>query len=126
MGEFPFTNNLDQAGRLQLFNVMGEGRGAYTVNLMQFGAGRRVAACPDLLENLVSSWFSQGPGYTRKLPVRKAANLGGCHFLPRYARPESNVHYLAGCVQAAAGWDKMIIPPRKQRFSVYHSQGWYV
>src|ERR1700686_407075 len=81
VGELAFTNNLDQTGHLQLFHVMRKCRGAHTVDLVQFGAGRRVTTCTDLFENLISSWFGQSPGYTRKLPVRKAANLGGCHSL---------------------------------------------
>src|SRR5580765_715014 len=80
-GEFTFTDNLDQAGCLQLFHVMRKCGGAHTVDFMQLGAGRRVAAGPNLFKNLVSSWFGQCPGYPGKLPVCKAASFRSCHLL---------------------------------------------
>ena len=88
VGELPLANNLDQAGRGQLFYVMGKGGGAHAMGLMQLGAGRRVATCPDFLKNLVSSWFGQSSGYPRKLPVCEAASLGDCH--PLQGTPDRN------------------------------------
>lgn len=77
--ELAFANDMDQAGRLQLFDVMREGRGAYVVGLVQDAAGTRVVGGPDLLEDLIASRFGQGAGDPRNLPVRQSSIFGGCH-----------------------------------------------
>ena len=68
-GERAFTKNFDQAGRLQLFNVMGESRGAHEVDFLQLFARRRFPVRPDLLENLHASRFGQHSADSRKLAV---------------------------------------------------------
>jgi hypothetical protein len=47
-GELAFTNDFDQAGHLQLSNVMRESRGTHAVGSVQSGAGRRSFARRDL------------------------------------------------------------------------------
>ena len=81
VGEFSLSHNLDQAGRFQLFHVMGEGRGADAVGLVEDGAGRGVFAGSELFEDLIASWLGQCTGDLCKLPIRHLMALGDCHRL---------------------------------------------
>ena len=67
--ELALANDLDQAGRLQLFDVMREGRGTHVMGLRQDVAGHWIVTGPDLLENLIASRLGQGAGDPRKLPI---------------------------------------------------------
>ncbi len=72
IGEFAFTNDLDQSGGFQFFHMMRKGGGAYPVRFVKDGAGRRAFAGPDLLEYLVASRLGQGARDARELPVRQS------------------------------------------------------
>src|SRR4029077_16250948 len=60
--ELAFANDVDQAGRFQLLDVMRKGRGAHLMGPVQDAAGGRVGASADLLEDPIASRFGQGPG----------------------------------------------------------------
>jgi len=81
IGEFAFPYYLDQAGRFQLFHVVGEGRCTDAVGLVEDGAGGGVFASSDLFEYLISPRLGQGTGDPRKLPIRHLMALGDCHRL---------------------------------------------
>src|SRR5689334_16417491 len=109
-GEFAFTDNLDQACCLELFHVMRKCGGAHTVGFMQLGAGRRIAAGPNFLKNLVSSWFGQRPGNPGELPVCQPASFRGCH--PFQGTPDQ--------IQMSS-MGQMAISFFGKRFFAYHS-----
>jgi len=77
--ELALANDLDEAGRLQLLDMMGEGGGAYGVGLVQDAARQGIVRGSDLLEDLVASRFGQGAGDARELPIRQSAVFGTRH-----------------------------------------------
>jgi len=78
-GESAFANDFDQAGRLQLFGVMRQGRGADPVSLVQRGPGHGVPTGAGLLQNSNASRFRQSSSDSRKLKVCQTAILRRCH-----------------------------------------------
>jgi hypothetical protein len=80
LANLAFANDFDQAGHLQLFNVMREGRGAHTVGSLQLGAGRRIFARRDLPEHLNASRFGQNSANLRHLTARQSVILRSFHF----------------------------------------------
>lgn len=66
---FSFACNFNQAGHLQFFYVMGNSCGAHMMGLQQNAAGHGIAACADLLENLIAPGLGQSAANQRKLPI---------------------------------------------------------
>src|SRR5258708_13437994 len=79
IGELALADDLDQTGCFQLFYVMGECRGAYTVEFVQLSARRSSAARADFFEDLDASRLSQSAGDPRKLAIGKPGAVGVCH-----------------------------------------------
>ena len=68
--ELAVTNDIDQAGRFQLLDMMGERRGTYIVRILQLAAGEGGVASANLFENLIAARLGQRAGDPRKLPIR--------------------------------------------------------
>jgi len=77
--ELAVANDLDQAGRFQLFNVMRQSRITYGVDLVQPRASHRMVQSPDVFEDLDAPRFSKYAPDSRELPVCQANFFGGCH-----------------------------------------------
>src|SRR5438309_4892454 len=74
--ELARADDLHQAGRFQLLDVMRDRRGAHIVGSVQLAAGERAVAGADLLEDLIAPWFGQRASDPRKLPIRQATEFG--------------------------------------------------
>jgi hypothetical protein len=70
-----FTNDINQACRPQLFNVMRESRGAHAVGLTQLDVGHGLSGRGDFSEHLNASRLGQNPTKTRHLSVRQSITL---------------------------------------------------
>src|ERR1700687_3929048 len=66
--ELTLADDLHQPGRLQLLEVVGEGRSARPMSAVQGAAGRGVLGGPDLLEDLEASRLCQRTRNSRELP----------------------------------------------------------
>src|SRR6266436_6504035 len=55
--ELAFAQDIDQAGGLEFLDVMGQGRGADALALVQGAARRRRVVLADLLEDLNATWL---------------------------------------------------------------------
>jgi len=79
IGELAFTDDLNQASGFELFKMVGEGRGADRVKLVQFCAGRWTRTGAKLLENLNTTWLSENARDASKLTVREFRLLRSGH-----------------------------------------------
>ncbi len=66
--ELTLADDLHQPGRLQLFDVMGEGGSAHPMRAAHGTAGRGVLGGADLLEDLEAPRLGQRAGDSRELP----------------------------------------------------------
>jgi hypothetical protein len=73
VSEFSFTDDLDQARRLQLLDVMRKSGSAYAMHLMDRAAGGRFVRGPELLKYLITARLGEGARDLRKLSVCQAA-----------------------------------------------------
>ena len=78
-GELAFTNDFNQAGHLQLFNMMRESRGAHAVDLVQPGGGRRAFAGRDLPKHLNASRLGQDSANSRHLAACQSVIVHSFH-----------------------------------------------
>src|SRR5260221_6714504 len=67
--ELTLADGSYQTGRLQLLNVVGQGRGAYPMRPQQDSAGRGILGRPNLLENLEPAGLRQSTRDLRALPL---------------------------------------------------------
>jgi hypothetical protein len=78
-GELALALDVDEAGVLQLLDVVGEGRGADVVGGMEGAAGHGVGAGADLAQNLVATWLGEGAGDRDELPLGELRWVLQCH-----------------------------------------------
>jgi hypothetical protein len=77
--ELPLARGLDEAGGLQLLDVVREGRGAHLLGLVESAARGDAVAGADLLEDLHAARLGQGARDARELPVGENVVVGGRH-----------------------------------------------
>src|SRR6266446_10021737 len=82
--ELTLADGSYQTGRLQLLNVVGQGRGAYPMRPQQDSAGRGILGRPNLLENLEPAGLGQGPRDLRELPLADWPGPRSRHLLRNY------------------------------------------
>src|SRR5579864_5264868 len=75
VGKLAFADDLYQSSRFQFLHMMGKRRCAHVVDLVQLGAGRRLAARADFFQYLQTSRLSQSAGDPRKLPVCQSSDF---------------------------------------------------
>src|SRR5438270_13911997 len=72
--ELAFAEELDQAGGLEFLDVMGQGRRADALALVQGAARRRGVALADLLEDLNATRLCESAGDARELALGQGRN----------------------------------------------------
>src|SRR5260370_41693808 len=72
--ELAFAEDLDQASGLEFLDVVGQGRGANALALVQGAARRRGVVLADLLEHLNATRFGERAGNARELPFGQGSN----------------------------------------------------
>src|SRR5258708_20313192 len=72
--ELAFAEDIDQAGGLEFLDVMGQGRGANALALVQGAARHRGVVRADLLEDLNATRLGERHGNAPKLPLRHGRN----------------------------------------------------
>src|SRR5712671_7340501 len=77
--ELAFAKDLDQAGGLELLDVMGQGRGADALALMHDAARRRGGVLADLLEDLNTTGLGERARDARDLALGQGRDAGGGH-----------------------------------------------
>ena len=115
VGALALADDLDQAGRLQLLDVMGDRRRAHAVRLVQDAAGHRARVGPDLHKEPITARFGQCTGDPRKLLVAQFVNLGFMHGNEPRARDELGVIVEAEC--GSAEWPSRTGPEGEDRSS---------
>jgi hypothetical protein len=78
-GELALAPDVDEAGVLELLDVVGEGGGADVVGSLQGAAGHGVCAGADLAQDLVASRLGQGAGDRGELPFGQVRWGLRCH-----------------------------------------------
>src|ERR1700730_11393022 len=72
--EIAFAEDLDQAGGLEFLDVMGQGRGANVLALVQGAAWRRGVVLADLFEDLNATRLGERAGNARELALGQGRN----------------------------------------------------
>src|SRR5260370_7234698 len=72
--ELAFAEDIDQAGGLKFLDVMGQGRGANALALVQGAARSRGVVLADLLEDLNATRFGERAGNARELALGQGRN----------------------------------------------------
>src|SRR5437016_762848 len=77
--ELAFADDLDQAGGLELLDVMGEGRGADALALVHGLAWSRIVVRPDLLEDPHAPRLGERAGNARERALGQRREAGSGH-----------------------------------------------